>query len=253
MRNQLELFWDIDTLGVKSDEPSEVHTNFKNSLVFNGARYEITLPFKSNHPLLADNYVQCKKRLESLESLVKRLGKAPEILTQYDKIIKQQQADGIIELLSDTKELSAPRQTYYMPHREVIRTDTSTSKIRIVYDASSGAKDEISLNHCLLPGPSLTPLIFDILLRFRVYKTALTGDLEKAFHQLEIKPCQRNFLRFLWIDNIYSDNPKILTFIFNRLVFGLVSAPFALNATLREHFISNYQESDPEFVEEVLR
>ena len=91
------------------------------------------------------------------------------------------------------------------------------------------------------------------MLRFRVYKTALTGDLEKAFHQLEIKPCQRNFLRFLWIDNIFSDNPKILTFIFNRLVFGLVSAPFALNETLRKHFISNYQESDPEFVEEVLR
>ena len=58
-RNQLELFWDIDTLGVKSDEPSEVHTNFKNNLVFNGAQYEITLSFKSNHPLLADNYVQC--------------------------------------------------------------------------------------------------------------------------------------------------------------------------------------------------
>ena len=96
LRNQLELFWDIDTLGVKSDEPSEVHTNFKNNLVFNGARYEITLSFKSNHPLLADNYVQCKKRLESL---VKRLRKAAEILTQYDKIIKQQQADGIIELI----------------------------------------------------------------------------------------------------------------------------------------------------------
>ena len=134
--------------------------------------------------------------------MVKRLRKAPKILTQYDKIIKQQQADGIIEL-TDTKELSAPGQKYNMPHREIIRTDKSTSKIRIVYDASSSAKEEISLNHCLLPGPSLTPLIFDILLRLRVYKTALTDDLEKAFHQLKIKPCQRNFLRFLLIDNIY--------------------------------------------------
>ena len=41
LRNQLELFWDIDTLGVESDEPSEVHTNFRNNLVFNGARSEI--------------------------------------------------------------------------------------------------------------------------------------------------------------------------------------------------------------------
>ena len=44
LRSQFELFWDIDTVGVKSDEPSEVHTNFMNNLVFNGARYEITLP-----------------------------------------------------------------------------------------------------------------------------------------------------------------------------------------------------------------
>ena len=135
-----------------------------------------------------------------------------------------------------------------MPHREIIRTDKSRSKIRIVYDSSSSAEEEISLNHGLLLGPSLTPLNFDILLRFRVYKTALTGDLEKAFHQLEIKPCQRNVLIFLWTDNIYSDNQKILAFIFNRLVFGS-----ALNATLGEHYISNYEESNPEFVEDVLR
>ena len=107
-----------------------------------------------------------------------------------------------------------------MPHREIIRTDKSRSKICIVYDTSSSAKEEISLNHCLLLGLSLAPLNFDILLRFRVYKTALTGDLEKAFHQLEIKPCQRNVLIVLWTDNIYSDNQIILAFIFNRLIFG---------------------------------
>ena len=45
------------------------------------------------------------------------------------------------------------------------------------------------------------PHLFDTLLRFRSYTVALTADLEKAFHQIEIKEADRDFLRFLWYDN----------------------------------------------------
>ena len=39
--------------------------------------------------------------------------------------------------------------------------------------------------------------LFDILIRFRVHKVALTADIEKAFLNVSIKPEQRNMLRFL--------------------------------------------------------
>jgi len=78
------------------------------------------------------------------------------------------------------------------------------------------------LNDCLLPGPALTPLIFDILSRFRFHKVALIGDLEKAFLNIEINPEERNLLRVLWIDDINSTNPEVITLRFTRLVFGLV-------------------------------
>ena len=73
-----------------------------------------------------------------------------------------------------------PAQVHYLPHHAVIRRDKSTTKLRIVYDASSRS-DGPSLNDCLYKGPKFNQLILDLLLRFRSYKVALTADLEKAF------------------------------------------------------------------------
>ena len=74
-----------------------------------------------------------------------------------------------------------PGFVYYIPHsKEVLKEDKATSKVQVVYDASAKFLCKPSLNDCLLLGPSLTPLIFDILLRFRLHKAEVIGDLEKV-------------------------------------------------------------------------
>ena len=67
----------------------------------------------------------------------------------------------------------------------------------MVYDACAKSRNDPSLNDCLLPGPALTPLIFDVLLRFRLPKVVLIGDIEKALLNIEVNPAERNSLRFL--------------------------------------------------------
>ena len=119
-----------------------------------------------------------------------------------------------------------PGTVHYIPHKEVVKEDRATTKLRVVYDASAKALNEPRLNDCLLPGPSLTPLIFDILLRFRLHKVALIGDLEKAFLNVEVAAEERNLLRFLWFDDVNSSNPEVILLRFTRLVFGLVCSPF---------------------------
>ena len=108
------------------------------------------------------------------------------------------------------------------------------------------------MNDCLLSGPALTPLLFDILLRFRLPKIALMGDLEKAFLNVIVKPEDGNLLRFLWTDDVNSLNPEIIKLRFMRVVFGLVCSPFILNVTLRNH-LSKYENIDPEFVSTVIK
>ena len=43
-----------------------------------------------------------------------------------------------------------------------------------------------------------------ILLRFRLYKTAMVADIEKAFLQIGLQPSQRDVTRFLWLNNLDS-------------------------------------------------
>ena len=54
------------------------------------------------------------------------------------------------------------------------------------------------------------------------------------------------------MDSIELDDPCTVVYRFCRLVFGLISSPFVLGATMRHH-MSKYVEVDFEFVLEVLR
>ena len=249
LKNELGKFWDYDTLGVKERQDVFLE-DYLTKVKFNGVRYEVSLPFKEEHPVIPDNYLLAQNRLASS---LKRLKAKPDILQQYNTVIKEQLNSGVVEMIDKRhEEQCLPGTVHYIPHKEVVKEDRTTTKLRVVYDASAKSRTEPSLNDCLLPGPALTPLIFDILLRFRFHKVALIGDLEKAFLNIEINPEERNLLRFLWIDDINSSNPEVITLRFTRLVFGLVCSPFILNVTLRNH-LSKYENIDPSFVDTVVR
>ena len=101
---------------------------------------------------------------------------------------------GIVERVSENE--NSTGISHYIPHSGVLKEDRKTTKLRVVYEASSKVAEELSLNECLNPGPNVLPLILDVLLRFRMNKIALIGDLEKAVLQISIDPSQRNLLRF---------------------------------------------------------
>ena len=140
---------------------------------------------------------------------------------------------------------------HYIPHHAVIRKDKTTTKLRVVYDASARSGGP-ALNVCLYTGPPLAENIFDILLRFRVNRVALTGDVEKAFLMAGMTEEDRDVLRFLWVDDIEKTSPEIVVLRFTRVAFGVSSSPFLLNATMKYH-IERYREEDHEFVERFLR
>ena len=242
--NQIQRLWDLDSLGIR--EKDKVHENVLDDIAFVGNRYSVGLPWKSGHKPLASNY---NVSLHRLKGLVRKLEQNPKIYEQYNDIISQQAAEGVIEKVTDHEPVG---KVHYLPHRAVVRENVETTKVRVVYDASSkDRKSGVSLNDCLHKGPSLTPLIFDVLLRFRIYPVALVGDIEKAFLNIEIHPKDRDSLRFLWLSDIHAKNPGVVIYRFNRVVFGCNSSPFLLNCVLRHH-IMKYENEDPEFVEKMI-
>ncbi|XP_068689247.1 uncharacterized protein [Montipora foliosa] len=176
------------------------------------------------HPALPDNY---SLSYSHLASLIGRLRKSPEVLREFDRVIKDQQSKGIVETVSSDD----ATHVHYLPHREVVQSDKQTTKLRIVFDASA-KKDGPSLNECVHAGPPLTPLLMDIMMRLHCHQIALIGDIEKAFLMVGVNEADGDVLCFLWVKDSFASEPKVEIKRFTRLVFGVSSSPFLLNATL---------------------
>lgn len=245
LEQQLSKFWDLEALGIQSDE-SSAYEKFVQQIRFDGKRYEVSLPWKDHHHHpLPDNLSLCRQRLEGL---LKRLRQSPQLLSEYDTIIQDQRRLGIIESVSEPSKAVSDR-VHYLPHHCILRQDKVTSKVRIVYDTSARTNGP-SLNDCLYRGPKFDQSIFDILLRFRLNHVALIGDIEKAFLMVSVSERDRDSLRFLWTSNPFSPSTEFITLRFARIVFGVTSSPL-LNATINHH-IQSYVEADPVFVEQFL-
>ena len=144
-----------------------------------------------------------------------------------------------------------PQCVHYLPHHAVVRQDKQTTKVRVVYDASARTTGP-SLNDCLHVGPKLNTKIFDILLRFRVHRIAIIADIEKAFLMISVAPKDRDVLRFVWYKNVFADQLDLIELRFARVVFGVSSSPFLLNATIRHH-LEKHEAAQPDLIKKLLR
>ena len=50
-----------------------------------------------------------------------------------------------------------------------------------------------------------------------------------------VAPKDHDALCFLWFTDVFKENPDIVKLRFTRVVFGVCSSPFLLNATVKHH------------------
>ena len=129
----------------------------------------------------------------------------------------------------------------------LIREDKLTTLLRIVFDASAKTSGP-SLNECLYKGPSFKQRIADILLRFGLFPIGQVADIEKAFLMISVAKEDKDVLRFLWLDDISVNLPKVRVLRIARVVIGVSSRPFLLNSTIKYH-MDKYRVLDRQFVE----
>ena len=135
-----------------------------------------------------------------------------------------------------------------MPHHAVIREDRATSKVRVVFDASCKWHSiELLLNDLMERGSNCIPFLFDVMVHFRVYTVALIADIEMAVLQIETRPESRDFLRFLWFEDVIVDKPAVIQLHYARLPFGLQHSPSVLGSVIKAH-LTSYKQSNLEVV-----
>ncbi|XP_037502339.1 uncharacterized protein LOC119376655 [Rhipicephalus sanguineus] len=232
--------WCIDSLGVQdSPDGSQSDSNslelFENDVSKKGERYEV--PLLLREPGLEtgqSNYDLAKQRL--LMQL-RRFRQQPDLLVHYDDTIKAYFNESHADRVPDDMVLKP--NTYYMPHHGVIGRDAVTTKLRVVFDASSHAPGQPSLNNVLMKGPKMDADLLKLLLNFRMHPIIMVADIKKAYLQISIRPEDRDALRFLWVARLPTEHepfPPIVRWQMTRVPFGAKSSPFLLAATLHQHF-----------------
>ena len=149
--------------------------------------------------------------------------------------------DGVIERAPTRP---TEKIVHYIPHQAVIREEAESTKLRIIYDCSAKQNAQVpSLNDCLEVGPALQPRIFDIMVRNRMKRHLIVGDVKKAFLQIRVKEEDRDAQRILWYNNLEDRN--IVEYRLTTVIFGAGPSPYILGATLQKH-VSQYKDTHPE-------
>ncbi|XP_011689951.1 PREDICTED: uncharacterized protein LOC105451279 [Wasmannia auropunctata] len=222
---QIAKFWTIEEItssSPKSSDERECESHFAENVTRDSnGRYRVRLPFRKGDIRLGKSRTAALKRLYSLE---RKLDSDPELKSAYSQVIQE---------YLDLKQMSpvddSPDDGFYMPHHAVIKSSSSTTKVRVVFDASAKTSNGLSLNDILLAGPTIQDTLFAQLLRFRTYKYVLSADIEKMYRQVLLHEDDQRYQRILW----RQDN-QIKTFQLNTLTFGVSSSPFLAIRTIHK-------------------
>ncbi|GFU76014.1 DUF1758 domain-containing protein [Trichonephila clavipes] len=184
LQNQIAKFWEVESIpdaSNLSEEDQKVEKFYLDHTRRNrDGRYVVSLLFKNDNAL-GDSEVQARRRFFSLE---KRLQDNPELRDKYVKFMQDYQHLGHMQLVPNS-ELSKPSsKCFYLPHFGVVREQSGTTKLQVVFDTSAKTDSNLSLNDIHHTGPKLQNELFNILLKFRCHRIPLTGDIEKMFRQI---------------------------------------------------------------------
>jgi len=186
--------------------------------------YQICLPFRDDNVNFPANRDHISTRFSLLCSRFKRNS---GLFREYSGFMKEMIDNDYVEPVPGDEPSPKTGKVWYLPHHAVYHKQKR--KIRVVFDCSAKFRG-VSLNDQLLQGPDLSNNLVGVLLRFRTDVCAFTGDIQKMFYQVQIPPEQRNFLRFLWLDEEFN----VKDFRLKVHVFGARSSPSIANFALKQ-------------------
>ncbi|XP_037822286.1 uncharacterized protein LOC119610934 [Lucilia sericata] len=134
------------------------------------------------------------------------------------------------------------KNSYFLPHHGVLKDDSTTTKLRVVFDGSSHMDDRKCLNEELSPGPALQNDLPQIITKWRTHRIGFSADIEKMFRQIEVISLHRPFQQILWR---YSPLDEISVYQLNTVTYGTTSAPYLAIRVLRQ-LAEDYKDEFPD-------
>ncbi|XP_032690541.1 uncharacterized protein LOC116853521, partial [Odontomachus brunneus] len=231
LEEEIKRFWEVEELPDRphtapDDVACEKHFLETHSRTATG-RYVVRLPFRAGPPIaIGDSRFRAEKQLNTL---VRRLHQQPDKFREYRAFLKEYESLGHSRVVSRASNTLAP--CVFLPHHPVFRETSTTSRLRVVFNASSVTSNGSCLNDHLLSGPKLQADLPSVILRWRQFKFVYTADIAKMYRQILVDPRDLNYQRILWRDSLDDavEEYQLLT-----VTYGTACAPFLALRVLRQ-------------------
>lgn len=229
-------FWEIENINDSetplSNEELYCENHFKeNYYRTSEGQYGVCMPMDDS-TLLGESKQLAEKRLSQIW---KRLSRDSNLQLLYSEFMQEYKSLDHMEIV---KKSEIENVSYYLPHHGVYRPDKSSTRLRVVFNASSPTSSGLSLNDILLKGKIPQQELFSIMLRFRTHRYAFTADIEKMYRMILIHPSQRDLLRILWKENI---NSPVQICRLKTITYGTANAPYLATRTLRQLALDEHE------------
>lgn len=216
----LEKFWEIEEVNIpKRYNPNEERAEQHFVQTFQRApdgHFIVRLPFSKDASILGHSYNAARAKWFAVE---RQLHKNSELEGMYTQFMLE------YESLGHMSEIEPPLKEphYFLPHFHVLKLDSTSTKLRVVFNASAPTSTGFSLNDVLLVGPTIQPELVRILLRFRSHEIAICADISKMYRRIEVAEEDRK-----WQLIVYRrpGDKKASVFQLNTVTYGTSSAPF---------------------------
>ncbi|XP_045542763.1 uncharacterized protein LOC123723612 [Papilio machaon] len=228
----LEKFWEDENVEIKTNTPYTLEELRAEKIYENtttrepNGRYVVALPFKHDEPNLPTHTYE--RALDRFKRLEKKLSQDEKLSHEYNKVMREYLT---LNHMEPVKERTRNERAIYLPHHAVLREDKITTKVRVVFDASSKGSNNISLNDELLIGPRLQEELRSILMRWRMHKICFTADIIKMYRQIRLRKEDTDYHRILWR---FSDEEEIQDYRLLTVTFGTACAPYLAIKTLKQ-------------------
>ncbi|XP_055916655.1 uncharacterized protein LOC129949299 [Eupeodes corollae] len=225
LSSQLEKFWDIEETPfqphqTEDDIACDKHFSMHTKRLPDG-RYEVKLPFKGEGcPAMGSSRQSAYRRFLHLE---KKLESNSKFRADYNKCLKEYEELHHMEEIDVNDAVLQTPFHYFLPHHAVFKEASSTTKLRVVFDAAAKASDGKSLNDRLLVGPKLQSSIIDLVLKWRTHRVTFTADIEKMYRQILVSFPDRYYQLIMWREQKTS---PVRIYKMNTVTFGTASAPY---------------------------
>ncbi|XP_043066512.1 uncharacterized protein [Drosophila bipectinata] len=134
-----------------------------------------------------------------------------------------------------------------IPHHAVLKEDSLTTKLRVVYDAFCKSSNGKSLNDILCTGQALQNDLGGVILNWRCYRYVFVADIQRMYRCIEMHPEDSQFQRIWWRDK----TGELKEFRLTTVTFGTASAPYTAIRVI--HQIAQDERENYPLAEKVLK